>query len=205
MVHTQLNLKLIITLIFLLVVSKLWNHFHHKDNVRKAFEVTLENFGLDYIDLYLVHFPFATQKIDPREKGFFFRHVEDGKKKFILERSPLHEIWKELEKLVDEGLVRNIGISNFNTQTILHLLTYARIGPSVLEIELHPYLQQKRLVEWAKAQDIQVIAYASFGAAVFDELPPGTGHLQSLLSHPVITKVAEKHNLNAGQVLKIQL
>lgn len=181
----------------ILVVSKLWNHFHHKDNVRPAFEVTLENFGLDYIDLYLIHFPVATEHVDPRS-SFGFVNSEE---KFVLERSPMHEAWKELEKLVDEGLIRNIGISNFNTQAILDLLTYARIRPSILEIEYHPYLQQKRLIDWVKSQDIQIIAYASFGNVAFDDVPPHIAHLKNLFEHPVITKIAEKHGLNAGQVL----
>lgn len=176
-------------------MGKLWNHFHHKDNVRPAFNVTYENFGLEYIDLYLIHFPLATEAVDPRSK---FSFLPDNKLK--LERSPLHETWKELEKLVDEGLVRNIGISNFNVQSVLDLLTYARIRPAVLEIELHPYLQQPRLVEWVRAQDIQVIAYASFGNAVFDTVPSGTAHLPNLLAHPVLKKIAAKHGRNTGQI-----
>jgi D-xylose reductase len=84
-------------------VSKLWNHFHHKDNVRSAFEVTLENFGLDYIDLYLIHYPLATDHADPRS-SFLFLNNEN---KLILEHAPMHETWKELEILVDEGLIRD--------------------------------------------------------------------------------------------------
>lgn len=179
----------------LLVVGKLWNHFHHKDNVRPAFDATFENFGLDYIDLYLIHFPFATQAVDPKS-NFSFLHDKQLK----LERSPLHETWKELEKLVDEGLVRNIGVSNYNVQTLLDLLSYARIKPAVLEIELHPYLQQRRLVDWARAQGIEIIAYASFGNAVFDKVPNSTAHLPNLLTHPVLKKIAEKHGRNTGQV-----
>jgi D-xylose reductase len=165
--------------------------------VRPAFDVTLENFGLDYIDLYLVHFPIASEYEDPRS-NFFFTNPD---KKFVLERSPFHETWKELENLVDQGLVRNIGISNFNVQTILDLLTYARIRPSVLEIEYHPYLQQKRLVNWVTSQDLHVIAYASFGNAAFTNVPHGVSHIENLLAHPVIKKIADKNNLNAGQVL----
>lgn len=115
-------------------------------------------------------------------------------------RAPLHETWAELEKLVDEGLIRNIGICNANTQLLTDLLSYARIKPAVLEIELHPYFQQKRLVKWVKQQEIQVIAYASFGNVVFDAVPPHLAHLEKLLSHPVIKKLAEKHKINAGQV-----
>lgn len=157
----------------------------------------MENFGLEYIDLYLLHFPFATEFVDPRSKLDFF----NKDKKFVLERSPVHETWKELEKLVDAGLIRNIGLSNFNVQSILDLLTYARIAPSILEIEYHPYLLQDRLISWVKSQGIEVIAYASFGNTVFDKVPPATAHLQNLLTHPTVKKIAEKHGRNGGQVL----
>lgn len=113
----------------------------------------------------------------------------------------MQDTWRELEALVDAGLIRNIGISNFNVQSTLDLLSYARIPPSVLEIEHHPYLQQKRLIKWVRSQGIQVIAYASFGNAVFEAVPPGTEHLENLMKHPVIANIAEKHNLSTGQVL----
>lgn len=145
-----------------------------------------------------MHFPFASEFVDPRSKKLTFLNDD---KKFVLERTPIHETWKEMEKLVDEGLVRNIGISNFNAQTILDLLTYARIKPAVLEIEIHPYLLQERLVTWVKSQGIEVIAYASFGNTVFNQVPPATAYLPSLLTHPTVTKIAQKHGRNGGQVL----
>lgn len=196
--HIRFNLVRIFILNIISVISKLWNPFHHKDNVRSAFDVSFEHFGLDYIDLYLIHFPFATEFINPRSSKLGFLNKDN---KFALERTPIHETWKELEKLVDAGLVRNIGLSNFNVQSILDLLTYARIAPSVLEIEYHPYLLQDRLITWAKAQGIEVIAYASFGNTAFDKVPPATAHLQNLLTHPTVTKIAEKHGRNGGQVL----
>lgn len=153
---------------------------------------------MEYIDLYLVHFPLATAAVDPRSNWAQFK---DDKTEFKLERSPMHETWKEMEKLVDAGVVRNIGVSNFNTQSLLDLLTYARITPAILEIELHPYLQQRRLVKWVRDQNIQVIAYASFGNAVYNNVPEKTAYLENLLKHPVVTKIAEKHGRNAGQVL----
>lgn len=141
--------------------------------------------------------PFATEYVDPKE----LFSPANLQKEVKLIKAPLHETWRELEDLVDAGLILNIGISNFNVQSTLDLLSYARIPPSVLEIEHHPYLQQRRLIEWVRSQGIQVIAYASFGNAVFESLPPGTEHFQNLLEHPVIVDIAEKHQLNTGQVL----
>ncbi|KAL9538373.1 hypothetical protein MBANPS3_010984, partial [Mucor bainieri] len=162
--------------------SKLWNSFHEKQHVKPIFQLTLDNYGLDYIDLYLVHLPFATEYVDPKET---FRLTND-KNELKLIKAPMHETWRELEALVDAGLVRNIGISNFNVQSTVDLLSYARIPPSVLQIEHHPYLQQRRLIQWVRSQGIQVIAYASFGNAVFEALPPGTEHLENLMEHPII-------------------
>ncbi|KAL9544624.1 hypothetical protein PS6_008674 [Mucor atramentarius] len=181
----------------LFIVGKLWNSFHEKQHVKPIVQMTLDNYGLDYIDLYLVHFPFATEYVDPKQPFT----LTNAKNELKLIKAPLQETWRELEALVDAGLIRNIGISNFNVQSTLDLLSYARIPPSVLEIEHHPYLQQRRLVQWIRSQGIQVIAYASFGNAVFDAVPPGTEHLENLMKHPVIVDIAKKHQLNTGQVL----
>ncbi|GAN05122.1 D-xylose reductase [Mucor ambiguus] len=181
----------------LFIVGKLWNHYHEKQHVKPVFQKTLDNYGLDYIDLYLIHFPLATEYVDPNESINFL----SSKKEFNLVKAPLQDTWRELEDLVDAGKIRNIGISNFNVQSTLDLLSYARIPPSVLEIEHHPYLQQRRLVNWAQSQGIQVIAYASFGNAVFTNVPPGTEHLENLMKHPVIVSIAEKNKRDVGQIL----
>lgn len=139
----------------------------------------------------------ATEYVDPKEGLDFLK----PNKEFKIIKAPLQETWRELEDLVDSGVVRNIGISNFNVQSTLDLLSYARIPPSVLEIEHHPYLQQRRLVNWAKSQGIHVIAYASFGNAVFEKFPPGTEHLENLMKHPVIVNIAKKHKRDVGQIL----
>ncbi|CAO3702919.1 unnamed protein product [Rhizopus stolonifer] len=180
----------------LFVISKLWNNHHHKDSVKKAIDVTLKDLGLDYIDLYLVHWPMPSHFIEPSQP----EKLTMGK--FKLERSPLHECWHAMEDLVDQKLVRNIGVSNFNVQLILDMLTYCKYKPAILEIEHHPYLQQRRLVKWAASQEIHTIAYASFGPSVFDNLVPNkVKHLQSLFEHPVIKEIAKKHNHGAGEVL----
>ncbi|KAI8880515.1 xylose reductase [Backusella circina FSU 941] len=183
----------------LFIIGKLWNHFHGKEHVRYAFDLTYKNYGLDYLDLYLVHFPVATEFMsyeDTLKTGLLDK---DGK--LALTRAPMYECWAEMEKLVDAGLVRNIGISNFNTQSILDLLTYSKYKPAVLEIEYHPYLQQKRLVDWVRKQDIHVVAYASFGPTVFTNIPSDLVNLPSLLHHPTVEKIAKKHAISTGQIV----
>ncbi|KAI8991263.1 4-dihydromethyltrisporate dehydrogenase [Mycotypha africana] len=181
----------------LFIVGKLWNNFHSAKHVAPIFEKTLDNYEFDYIDLYLVHWPVPSEYIDPKEFLGFCPKGQDLK----WERSPMQDCWRELEKLVDAGKIKNIGISNFNCQLILDLLTYARIHPSVLEIELHPYLQQKRLVKWAKKENIHVIAYASLGNMVYDEVPENLKNVPKLMEHETVTKIAKKHNRNPGQIL----
>ncbi|RCI02450.1 NAD(P)H-dependent D-xylose reductase (XR) [Rhizopus stolonifer] len=180
----------------LFVISKLWNNHHHKDSVKKAIDVTLKDLGLDYIDLYLVHWPMPNIYMDPSEPKKITQN------EFVLERSPMHECWHAVEDLVDQGLVRNIGVSNFNVQLILDMFTYCKYKPAILEIEHHPYLQQKRLINWAASQEIHTIAYASFGPSVYNgDVPNSVKHLQSFFEHPVIKKIAEKHNHGAGEIL----
>ncbi|KAI9498433.1 xylose reductase [Zychaea mexicana] len=182
------------------VVTKLWNAYHHKDNVRPAFNKQLRSLGLDYVDLYHIHWPIPTRKTKAYDTypppGF---SASNGVME--TERSSLHDCYRELEKLVDDGLVRNIGISNFNVQLTLDLLTYCRIKPAVLQIELHPYLQQKRLVHWVQSQGIQVTAYSSFGPAAFDNVTAQGKQLGPLLEHDKIKQIADKHGKTTGQVL----
>lgn len=127
-------------------------------------------------------------------------YVPDAKT-LTYERSPIHECWAELEKLVDAKLTRNIGVANFNCQAILDLLTYARVKPAVLQIELHPYLPQERLVKWVKDQGIHITAYSSFGPTSYVNLSESGKNFVSLLDHKTVKTVADKHNISSGQVL----
>ncbi|KAG0165222.1 NAD(P)H-dependent D-xylose reductase (XR) [Apophysomyces sp. BC1034] len=181
----------------LFVVTKLWNNFHHKDRVRPAFDRQLEQLGLDYVDLYLIHFPVPLAYVDDNTLGW-----EDAKTNdLVIERSPIQDTWRELEKLVDAKLARNIGISNFNVQTILDLLTYCKYKPALLQVELHPYLQQPRLVKWVQSQGIAVMAYSSFGPISYLEMTEEAKSTPPLLENSVIKAIANKHQKSPSQVL----
>ncbi|CAO3635895.1 unnamed protein product [Cunninghamella blakesleeana] len=182
----------------LFIVSKLWNNHHHKDHVRPALEHTLKDLGLDYLDLYLIHFPVPLKYIDPNVNyPGGWENTETGELEF--ERSPLHQTWAEMEKLVDAKLTRNIGVSNCNVQTILDMLTYVRYKPAVLQVELHPYLQQQRLVKWVQKQGIQVTSYSSFGPQSYVELFEVKA--EPLLNHSTVETIATKHGKTTGQIL----
>lgn len=138
------------------VTSKLWNCFHDPKEVRAAFDYTLKQLNLGYLDLYLIHWPIGYQKSDK-----LFPTDADGK--------PLHsnfnllDTWKEMEKLVDAGLVKSIGVSNFNIDQIDRIVASARIQPVTNQFEVHPYMLNKDLIKHCKEKNIHVTAYSPLG------------------------------------------
>lgn len=184
----------------LFVTTKLWSTYHKKEHVRLACKKQLEDLGLDYVDMFLVHFPLPLKYVPIEEKyppGWY----QPGEDKITLDRAPMHECWAEMEKLVEDGLVRNIGVSNFNVQLLMDMLTYAKIKPCLLQVELHPYLQQQHLVDWVQAQGIAVTAYSSFGPTSF--VSTGSKRAKSvepLFENPTIKDIAAKYNRPPSQV-----
>lgn len=185
----------------LFVVSKLWNSFHDPKNVEKALDRTLSDLKVDYLDLFLIHFPIAFKFVPFEEKyppGFY---CGDGDK-FIYEDVPIIDTWRALEKMVEKGKIKSIGISNFPGALIQDLLRGAKIKPAVLQIEHHPYLQQPRLIEYVQSQGIAITAYSSFGPQSFVELNhPRVKDVKPLFEHDVIKSVAEKVKKTPAQVL----
>ncbi|OJJ47800.1 hypothetical protein ASPZODRAFT_131375 [Penicilliopsis zonata CBS 506.65] len=184
----------------LFIVSKLWNSFHDGDRVEPIARKQLADWGIDYFDLYIVHFPIALKYVDPSVRYPPSWTSEDDK--LELSNASIQETWTAMETLVDKKLARSIGVSNFSAQLVMDLLRYARIRPATLQIEHHPYLTQTRLVEYAQKEGIAVTAYSSFGPLSFLELDLKDAHSTPLLfEHPVITEIATKHDRTPAQVL----
>jgi len=184
----------------LFIVSKLWNTFHEKERVKPIAKTQLEWWGLEYFDLFLIHFPVALEYVDPAVSYPSGWKTPDGSIKPI--RVPIQETWQAMEELVDEGLVKNIGISNFQGSLILDLLRYCRIRPATLQIEHHPYLVQPDLIHLAKSEGIAITGYSSFGPASFLELDwEKAFDTPTLFEHPTITTIAQKHSKTPAQVL----
>lgn len=181
------------------VTSKLWNTFHAPEHVAKLARLQLQHWQLDYFDLFHIHFPIALKYVDPEHRYPPEWFADDGKT-VELDTTPIQATWQAMEKLVDEGLAKSIGVSNFNGSLLLDVLRYARIPPAVLQIEHHPYLVQQPLLDLAKSRDIAVTAYCSFGPASWVELDM---HLDvpSLLQHDVIGSIASKHGKSPAQIL----
>jgi aldehyde reductase len=167
------------------VTTKLWNTNHRPERVEPAFEASLEKLGLDYLDLYLIHTPFAFQPGDepaPRDK--------DGNVLYDREVT-LQDTWKAMERLVDRGKCRAIGLSDITLQGVLPVYEAARIKPAVVQVESHPYLPETELLEFCKEKGVVLLAFA----------PLGHGMKPGLLGDPVITGVAARVGKTAAQVL----
>ncbi|CAN6645342.1 NADPH-dependent aldose reductase Gre3p [Trichomonascus vanleenenianus] len=184
------------------ITSKLWNTFHAKEHVEVMLRKSLADWGLEYFDLFHIHFPIAQKYVDPAERypPNLLTDVEKGVT--YLQNTPISETWAALEECVAKGLVRNIGISNFNAGLIHDLLTYAKIRPSVLQIEHHPYLTQEDLINYVKTENIAITAYSTFGPQSFIEMNhPLVDKHPLVLEHPVVAGIAKAHNRTPAQVV----
>lgn len=180
------------------VTSKLWNTYHERHQVKPIAKKQLELWGIEYFDLYLVHFPISLEYVKPEDKYPPEWWGLDGKIHTI--NVPLRETWEVLEELVDEGVAKNIGLSNTQGSLLLDVIKYARIQPQVLQVEIHPYLTQEALVKQAALLDIAVTGYSSFGPQSYVELGADKG-AKGLLTHDVVAGIASRNNRTPAQVL----
>jgi len=184
------------------VTSKLWNTYHAPEHVEAACRKSLSDLQLDYLDLYLIHFPIS-QKYVPFEERYppgWFSDPEAANPKMEMNPVPIAETWKAMEKLVDDGLVKHIGISNFGTSLIRDLLSTARIRPSVLQVELHPYLTQEKLLKYCEMEQIAVTGFSPLGALSYLSLNMADRE-ESVLEQKVMKAAAERTGKSPAQVV----
>lgn len=180
----------------LFVTSKLWNTFHQ--HVALACEKSLQDLQLDYLDEYLIHFPISLEYVPIESK--YPPEWTNLEGKMVSIANDIGQTWKDMEVLVESGKCRNIGVCNFSTQLLRHILSICRIRPSTLQIELHPHNTQEKLVRFAHEQGLQVTAFSVFGASSYLEL----GMAQDddvLMKDPVVLELAMKHNKTPAQIL----
>ncbi len=168
------------------VTSKLWNDCHEPEQVRPALLRSLQSLGLEQLDLYLIHWPVA------HRHGVLM--AEQAADQIPLEQLPLHHTWAAMEALVDEGLVRQIGVSNCSAAKIAALLPQVRHRPVVNQVERHPWLQQNALLQYCQQEQIRLTAYSPLGS-------PSSEGQAPLLEDPVIRGIAAEHNASSAQVL----
>jgi alcohol dehydrogenase (NADP+) len=167
------------------VTTKLWNSNHRPDRVEPAFEASLARLQITYLDLYLIHTPFAFQpgdNQDPRDK--------DGNVIYD-PTTTLQDTWKALETLVDRGKCRAIGLSDITLDKLKPIYESARIKPAVVQVESHPYLPETELLDFCNKNGIVLLAFA----------PLGHGMTPGLLEDPVINGIARRINKTPAQVL----
>jgi D-xylose reductase len=184
------------------ITSKLWNTYHSQEHVRLACERSLNDLGLNYLDLYLIHFPIA-QKFVPFDVRYPPGWVTDpaAEKPHMEEvKVPISETWRAMEQLVDEGLVKQIGICNFGTSLIRDLLSYARIRPAVLQVESHPFLTQEKLLRYCTQEGIAFTAFSPLGPASYYGLGMASPS-DSLLDNRIIQCIGLERGRSAAQVL----
>jgi aldehyde reductase len=169
----------------------LWNCFHDPKEVRGALEHTLKQLNLQYLDLYLIHWPIGY----PVSKELFPKN-EAGE--------PLHtnfdlkDTWRAMEDMVNAGLTKSIGISNFNIEQVDYIVANAKIQPVTNQFEVHPYLLNKDLIKHCRSKNIVVTAYSPLGSP---GRPWATAEDRFALKEPKLIAIAEKYKKSPGQVL----
>jgi len=167
------------------LTTKLWNTNHRPERVAPAFEESLKRLQVDYLDLYLIHTPFAFQPGDEQDP-------RDDKGRVIYDRGvTLEETWAAMEALVDSGKCRAIGLSDISLEQLKPIYESARIKPSVIQVESHPYLPETELLEFCKEKGITFLAFA----------PLGHGIRPGIIDNPYVVKVALQVGKTPAQVL----
>ena len=167
------------------IATKLWNNNHRPERVRPAFQASLEKLQIDYIDLYLIHTPFAFQPGDEQDP-------RDANGNVIYDKGvTLLDTWRALECLVDEGKCKAIGLSDVSMDQAKEIFEAARIKPAVVHVESHPYLPQWDLLDYCGKNGIVLQAFAALGHS----------SEPNLLGDPVITAIARRVNKTPAQVL----
>lgn len=182
----------------LYIVSKLASPFHRKEHVKVGLQKTLADLRLEYLDLYLMHWPqaFDYVEIDPFRRGYDNEDIDNsGGGKFIDTTVSVHETWKAMEDLVAEGLVKAIGVSNFPVSLLHELMTQSTIPPAVNQVESHPYLQQRKLLQYCRKRGVQFQAYSPLGSPGYKEESEPV-----LLEDPVLQRIAARHNVTVASI-----
>ena len=174
------------------ITSKLWNNRHKKDDIQAACEITLKDLTLDYLDLYLIHWPVVLQKQAS--------YAQQSSDLISLSEIPLTQTWQGLIDLKEKGLTKHIGVSNFSIKKINQIIEESGVIPEVLQIELHPFLQQQKILNFTQEKGIFLTGYCPLGSAdrpavrILADEP-------KLFQQQIILDIAKDKDISPAQVI----
>ena len=169
------------------ITSKLWNNSHGKEQVIPALRKTLADLRLDYLDLYLIHWPIALKPgvVMPEEGQGFLKPEE----------APLDETWRGMEQAQADGLAKHIGVSNFSPARLEKLMGIAERPPEVNQVECHPFLAQKELLEVCRQHGVVLTGYCPLGSG-----KPKDGETPTIFEDETISRIAKNHGVTPAQI-----
>ncbi|KAL3478049.1 NADP-dependent oxidoreductase domain-containing protein [Aspergillus californicus] len=173
------------------LTTKLWNNKHHPQDVSQALEDSLNDLGLEYVDLFLMHWPVAWKRGTE-----LFPKDADGK--VVVDDTDYLNTYEAMEHLLSTGKVKAIGVSNFSQAEMTRLVEHARVPPAVHQLEGHPWLQQRSFADWHKNHGIHVTHYSPFGNQ--NEIYSREGKIGRLIEDPVLVEISKKVGKSAPQV-----
>ena len=174
------------------ITSKLWNNRHRKEEIQPAIEATLKDLTLDYLDLYLIHWPVVLQ--------YDVSYAQKGSDLISLSDVSSTQTWQGLIDLKAKGLTKHIGVSNFSIKKINQITEETGVMPEVVQVESHPFLQQKDLLHFANEKGIFLTGYCPLGSAdrpavrILEDEP-------KLFQQPIILAIAQEKNIAPAQVM----
>ncbi|KAK8172319.1 NADP-dependent oxidoreductase domain-containing protein [Phyllosticta citrichinensis] len=175
------------------ITTKVWNHLHEPEEVKWSFENSLKNFGLDYVDLFLVHWPIAAEK----NEDYMPKIGPDGK--YILKKDLTENpepTWRAMEEIYNSGKAKAIGVSNWTIPGLQQLFKIAKVKPTVNQVEIHPFLPNEALVKFCQENDVLPAAYSPLGSQ--DQVPT-TG--EKVRTNKTLNEVADRSGHTLAQVL----
>jgi len=182
----------------LFICSKLWNTYHRREHVEPACRKTLKDLGLDYLDLYLIHFPIPLKYV-PIEERYPPEWLSNAG---VMEVDPVpyRETWEAMEALQEKGLVRAVGVSNVSCSLMQDILSYAKSPPAVNQVEIHPYNSQQALSNFNQANNIVVTAFSPLGSGSYVSIGMDKGHGVGVMKEPAILSIAQSTKKSPAQV-----
>jgi len=175
----------------LFITSKLWNTKHQPADVRPSLKESLADLGIEYLDLYLIHWPTGFKAGDDK-------FPKDDAGNILYDPVDIADTWKAMELLVDEGLVKSIGVSNFNSAQVDRIVKEGRIKPAINQVEIHPYFSNDKLAQHCLKQGVGVTAYSPLGSP---DRPWAKAGEPTLIEDPKLKEIADKYGKTPAQIV----